>query len=661
MTDPVGYLVEFIENNRVMLALVEAAKKNKLTLLTSTDKQMSISKNRVLLMCPAGVSPSDPRDVKVGYMRKLERLREELAEQVDVEGLWELVHSEPEPLALKDLAELAFSPPVSDDQVSATLRALFNERLHFRLAGGQMLPLSPQQVEAKRIQREREQARQATVAQAVDYLKSLPPEGPLPEPPEGLTQLLVDLVVHEEEAPQARLAKEIVSQAELGGRKRVFDLLVRLGVFDPNENLIMRKEGLEVGFTKRVMAEAEALDIGEALAQPREDLTELYTFTIDGAESTDFDDAISFEPRPGGGGVLGVHITDVAALIPTDGALEAEARARASSIYMPDLRVPMLPPVLSEGVLSLKEGEQRPAVSTLVELDAEGRVINWRITRSVIQVKKRLVYEDVDEMFASDELLGALRRTCEALAARRRQMGAYFLPIPEVIITVDEQGNVEVSRIDTESPSRLMVAETAILANWLAARFLYEKGIPALYRIQAPASEPLEEGEPGDIYLHFRQRRLLNPVEVTTRPGLHASLGLEPYTHVTSPIRRYLDLLMQRQLVAALEGRQAYTTEELKNLAMEVVATVRRGMRVRAARHRYWLLKWLEARVGQELDAIVMELQVRRWQLLLADVMLLVTIPTEGAVGLKPGQWVKVRVERADAFNDVLRVALARS
>lgn len=152
----------------------------------------------------------------------------------------------------------------------------------------------------------------------------------------------------------------------------------------------------------------------------------------------------------------------------------------------------------------------------------------------------------------------------------------------------------------------------------------------------------------------------MNPADLTTKPGLHSSLGVEPYTHSTSPIRRYLDLIVQRQLGSMLAGKgPAYTKQQLKEIAQEVEPVVRRAGKVRNMRQRYWLMKWLEARRGQELSAIAMEPQMRRWSILLPDIMMLTGVPKTADLKLKPGQQVSIIVEKADAFNDTLRIKLA--
>lgn len=662
--DPVGHLVEFIEKNRIILAMVQSAKKNRWGVLTLADRQMALPASRSLHISSAAISSDRPRQALVEYLTEVDQRREELASQVDVPGLWELVHEEKDQVPLKDLAELQFGGEAGIDHQAAVLRALFYERLHFRLSGGDYAPLSAEKLEQKRVQQEREAAHREEVDQAVEFIRSLKApqaDQTMPTANPELINLLTELLVFEDEATQAKKAKEIVSLAEIGGRRQLCKLLVRLDALPPHANLPLMKEGLAVDFEPQIVECAQEITPAAALGPDRRDLSELYTFTIDGPYTTDFDDALSFEPQDDGGGILGVHIADAASLLPLGDALDIEAMERATTLYMPDTRVPMLPPELSEDALSLRQDETRPGISCLARVDAEGKVLDFEFMRSILKVHKRLTYDQADEMLrAGDPRLKGLLAVCDALRNQRGQAGAYFLPLPEVLVGVDEDYQVRVRLLDRNGPSREMVAETAILANTLVGRFLEDQNVPGLYRTQAEPREPIEEGDEGDLFLHFKQRRLLNPVELTTKPGKHSSLGVEHYTHATSPIRRYLDLVMQRQLAAVLAGKEpAYTQSELEEVAMCVQPNVRRAMRVRQTRQRYWLLKWLNERRDEKHPALVMEYQTRRWQLLLSEVMMLTTIPSQPGLSLEPGQKVWVKIEKADAFFDQLRVSLA--
>lgn len=661
--DPVGHLVEFIEKNRIIVSMVQSAKKNRWGVLTSSDRQMALPAGRALHISPAAISPERPRQAVAEYLAEIDQQREDLAAQVDVAGLWELVHEEKDQVPLKDLAELQFGGEAGHDHQAAVLRALFYEHLHFRLSGGDYVPLSAEQLEQKQVQQERESAHREQVDQAVEYLRTLPSKRgaePPPPAPDGLIRILTELLVLEDDAPQAKKAKEIVSLAEIGGRRQLFKLLVRMGALPPHANLPLMKEGLPTDFAPQLEESARAISPATALGPDRRDLSDLYTFTIDGLYTTDFDDALSFEPDGDGGGTLGVHITDAASLLAPGDALDVEAMERATTIYMPDTRIPMLPPELSEDALSLRQGESRPGISCLAHVDAEGNVLDFEFMRSILKVHKRLTYDEADEMLdADDARLKGLLAVCDAMRRKRGQAGAYFLPLPEVMVGVDEEFQVRVRLLDRDGASREMVAETAILANTLVGRFLDEQGVPGLYRTQPEPREPIEEGDPNDLFLHFRQRRLLNPVDLTTKSGKHSSLGVDHYTHSTSPIRRYLDLVMQRQLAAVLAGKPpAYSQRELEEVAMQVQPNVRKAMRVRQARQRYWVLKWLDERRDEKHPALVMEYQTRRWQLLLSEVMMLTAIPNQPGLSLEPGQKIWVKIEKADAFFDQLRVSL---
>jgi len=659
MTNFLGYLVEFINKNRIVLGLVQNSKKQRLRLLTTHDRQITVPQGRILHITPSNISPNSSRDTLIQYLRQEEIKRKEIANNINVTELWELVHREKETFPLTDLTELVFNQPICPKLVAALLRALFNERLHFKLVSNTFEPLSVEKLQQKKQQQKHEANNQAEINAAINYLKNLPISGPYPPPKPNLVKLLSDLVVFEKNASQIKKAKEITSLVELNSKRKIFDLLVRLKVYTPHQNLVLLREGYTNNFTQEALTQAANLDSNKALTNDRENLTKLYTFTIDSNFTTDFDDALSFTPDKTGGGQLGIHITDAAALLPKESALDLEARSRGCSIYLPDTRIPMLPPTISENILSLREGITKPALSCLIKLNSEGKILNWRLTRSTLKVDHCLTYDKVDKSLITDQRFNALYILTQSIRNQRTLTGAYYLPLPEIIIGVDENSQVWIKRIDHNDPSRNMVAETAILANQLKARFLVEQDIPALFRIQAPTREPLITNDPNNLYLHFKQRRLLNRVVLSVEPGLHAMLGIIPYTHVTSPIRRYLDLIMQRQIVAVLtEQKPPYDTKELRKLAQIIEFNIHRGIKIRQARQRYWLQNWLQGHQNEPMPALVIERQSQCWQLLLTEVMLLTSISNKKNPKLELGQEIMVKILKVDPFYDILKVTL---
>ncbi|MCP4687438.1 MAG: RNB domain-containing ribonuclease, partial [Desulfobacterales bacterium] len=180
------------------------------------------------------------------------------------------------------------------------------------------------------------------------------------------------------------------------------------GVFDENENVDLHRQGTPISFRKSVSQRADALVSGDGasldaiLKDPRRrDLTELPLITIDGQSTRDFDDALSVE-KVGNHYRVGVHIVDVASFVQKEDVIDKEAFNRGSSIYMPDMKIPMLPVNLAEGLCSLRAGELRPGVSVLIDLSPMGELIDFEIVPSVIRVHRQLTYYDTNLMADDD-------------------------------------------------------------------------------------------------------------------------------------------------------------------------------------------------------------------------------------------------------------------
>jgi len=243
------------------------------------------------------------------------------------------------------------------------------------------------------------------------------------------------------------------------------------------------------------------------------------------------------------------------------------------------------------------------------------------------------------------------------LRQRRIEQGALVLSLPESVIQINPDASVSIRLVDQDTPSRMMVAEFMILYNRLAARFCKDHQIPALYRSQEPPAGILNPDEMGYIYYVFKQRRRINPLVVNTEPKPHSGLGVEAYTNVSSPIRRYLDLVIQRQMTDFLLQRPlAYTRGDLENLRMMIDPLLKDLENLKRNRARYWIQKYLLQHTGERFPALILDIMKNRCRILMTDFLFVAEMKKENGKGFSEGQSIMVRVKKSDPWNDVLKV-----
>jgi len=658
-----GYLVEFFEEKSILVAAVLELKGERLQVVTSSNREMTVARKRVLHACPSGSPANLPRQEWLALLEETTRRRDALQQDIDLAQMWELLVEEGEASSVAEMADLWFGS-ATPDQVAAMNRALYADRFLFKIKDSLWWPNPPEMVESLQEKARREEEAKQELAEAAQWLKAAWEGGDIADPAwrGRLVELLKQVAVWGQEAPEYPRVKAFLDKAKITAANAPFRLLVRLKVFSEDENLDLYRLEAPLAFSQTALDTALSLR-GETHADPyaavRTDLTHLDCFTIDGERTRDLDDALSLEALPSGW-LLGIHIADVSALVAADTPLDQEAQERGASIYLPETRLPMLPEEISEDTLSLVAQKGRWALSFMVTLDQEGEVQEWEIKPSLIRVQRRLSYGEADRLLDGDETLGALLRLAERLKERRLSRGGYELKLPEVWVSFDPQGKVYVTVEDQETPSHQMVAETMVMANWLAARFLAERGVPAIYRTQPEPREPINREETKTLLELWQDRRKLSRVVMELNPQPHWGLGLPQYTFATSPIRRYLDLVIHRQIVSVLLGAPLfYSPEELEKIVMVIDPAMRRAGQLKNLRLRYWLLKYLAGRVGQKLEALVVEALPHRYRLLLPDLLLDVPFAAPATLRLKPGDLVSLRLDKVSPREDQVKLSLA--
>ena len=658
-----GRIIEFIDQGSFICTLCLQDKGSKLHLLTPTNREVNLPPKRALLVSHGTADINRSREELLNHLRKTEETREGLKRQVEVLELWELVRDERDDFDAKYLAEICFGDVVTDDHISALFRSLFEDKLYFKMKDSRFFPNSEDRIEQILREREEDRAREELLNQGSKWLSAVHAEKSVQDPPckQEIIRLLVELVVFGKESSHYKYGKELLLRAGISDIAKAKIFLVKLGVWNEDENLDLIRFDIKTTFNQGVIQASRqmiGLDVDKA---NREDLRDLAVFTIDGPLTRDFDDALSVEIR-GDEIHLGIHIADVASTIAQDSILDREASQRGSSLYLPCLQVPMLPHDLSQDFLSLKQNCDRGALSLLCRFDKNGTLLDSRFTPSLIRVRRRLDYDHVDTSYQKDVPLKALCRLTRILHQRRLDDGAMVLSLPEIAIQINAASKIDLVMVEQNTPARLMVAESMILYNWLAARFCRDKGVPALYRGQEPPGDRLPVDETNYVYFVFKQRRKLSPLMIDTAPRPHSGLGLDVYTNVSSPIRRYADLVIQRQIRnVLLDKPPVYSAEDLEKIRMALGSALKDLTMVKRNRLRYWIQKYLHQHEGEVFGATVLIVMKSKFRLLLPDLLHVVDMKRQNGQDFQEGQFLKIRINKSDPWNDVLKVEYAGS
>jgi exoribonuclease-2 len=658
-----GDIVEFFEDKRILCGVVLELKGERLHVLTQTSREMTLTPKRVLHAGPRLPVATLSRQELLKHLEATARKREGLKEGINLEDLWELLVSEDQAVSVAEMADLWFGQ-TTPDQVAATGQRLREDRFLFRQKDGLVSPNPPELVEQLKEQQFRELERQRELEEIAAWLEKVwdGQAAAAGSWQDRVVDLLRRMALWGAEAPDYAQGKDFLDKARLNPVEAPFRLLVRLGVWQEDEDLDLHRLEVPLEFSPEALVLARQLvqsQPPDLYASRRQDLTHLNLMTIDGERTRDFDDALSLEEVPDGWR-LGIHIADVSAHVLPQTPLDLEAQERGTSIYLPERRLPMLPEELSEDTVSLLAHQERLGLSFLVTLSADAEIQDWVIVPSLITVQRRLTYHEVDALLTQDHQLGNLSRLTTRLKERRLARGGYELKLPEVWVTFNPQGDIQVVVEDQETASHQLVGEAMVLANSLASQFLAEHKIPTIYRGQPEPREPIYPAPDKSLLELWQDRRRLSRVVMDLSPSPHWGLGLPCYTFATSPIRRYLDLVIHRQLLAVVsEHPPIYGPEDLERILATIEPAMRRAGQMKTRRLRYWLLKHLATRVGQKLEALVLDSPPHRYRLMLPDILLELFMAAPVTVKLSPGDTVLVRLDRVNPREDQIKVSLA--
>lgn len=665
---PPGTVLEFFESKEVLCGVCLTAKNLRMGVLTEQNREINLAQSRVVHAGATILDLRKDRDELVRSLTRIGALRNKLSESVNLEELWSLLEGEEESYDAVELAGFIHSEAPTDDQVSALQRALFQDRIFFQFKDGRFQARPAEKVEQRRAELDREREREEELERSGQWIQTVwnrKSRSPVPDEMLMVTDRLKSFALFGQDSPQATFIKEVLRRANVPGTPQsAFRLLVKVGIWTENENLYLHEQNISAEFPPGIVEEADHIAstgfAGHWDGSGRRDLRELPVFTVDSATTRDYDDALSLRPLEGGLFEVGIHIADAAEFIARGTPLDNEALERTTSIYLPDGKIPMLPPSISEGLCSLRAGEDRLAVSFLLTVDETGSIRETEIVPSVVRVHRQLTYEDINDHIDREPAHGTLRDLALKFREQRLARGAIILPLPEINVHVNPSGMIQLSKYEKETPSQILVSEWMIAANGAVAETLAQRGVPAIFRAQGECRPETDFTQSEhEIFRIYRQRRLFARAEIDIKPGKHCSLGMEHYTTVTSPIRRYVDLVVQRQLKHFIAtGEPFYTEEELKNIIVQVGAVQPKIAVIQRKWSRYWMLKYIEQEDIQTLDALVLDSGDRFAHMLLPDFLIETNVLLTDKTRVPPGEMIRVKVDRVNPREDVIRVQL---
>lgn len=618
-----GCIVEYMEGNAPQIALVLEEQDGKLRLLLPNRRELRLGANRLLPWSGPALAPPQGRDAAVQVLERHRSRREEASTAINVLDVWDMAQGEMERASAQWFAELGVDTPDADT-VAAYGRALLACKSHFKLHPPHFEIYAAETVQARLADQEAAQRREAFLHGGTDFFRllwevfckkrRLPAPGSSEWPAPEIVERLKEIILRRVADPETH-DDDMVWRSLIKGLPELQHMPLHLAtaweLVPPHYNFWMAKADYTPGDAWAEQHATAVQTMLDAVAAVGEPTLTLPFISIDSATTRDVDDAYSMESLPDGGMLLVLALACPALHWPFDSPLDKAVARRATSLYLPEATHHMLPESLGTGAFSLKAGITRPALCLTCHMDAEGALLSCTPSLEQVRLAANLIYEDTEAVleaasagdtgdnaatpYAEQLVLGeklALVRQAARIAA-----GAVIMDRPDPKITLEGEGADIAVRLEETLPTpraQMLVAEMMILASAACVSWAQERGIALIYRTQDVAIPREYAGvwtAPHDM---ARIIRALVPSCLESTPRPHAGLGVPAYSPVTSPLRRYPDLINEAQIVSWLcSGAPRLDFQSLDALLLSLNMRLEAAGQVQRFRPRYWKLLYV--------------------------------------------------------------------
>ncbi len=674
-----GCIVEYMESNTPQLALVTEEQGGKLRLFLPNRRETRLSINRLLPWSGPVLSDISSKEKNVQALEEHRQKRKELAQNIAILDVWDMSQGEVEKAPASWFAEL-FEQEPTVDSIAAYGHALLECKSHFKFQNPHFEIYPAAVVEARleeqRLSRERENLISGGMAffkvlwDVWNKKRNLPAEGSDELPKEEVATHLQDILRSRIADPESS-EYEAVWRSLVKGLPDVQHLALHLAMawnlVPPHYNFWLDRADYAPGDQWSDAYHDSIEPMLERIAKA--EITESMPFiSIDGITTKDIDDAFYILKNDDGSYDLHLALACPALVWPFDSALDKAVMRRSTSIYLPEATYHMLPEVLGTDMLSLRAHEVRPALCIHCKVDSTGAIVVCEPSLQWVRLAANLTYEDCEQVLESNSGPAAEYAQQitwgEELSSLRQQAriatGAVVMDRPDNKIILEGEGQdtrVHMEEIPPCPKAQLLVSEMMVLASTAMAVWTKEKDLPMLYRTQDVAIPKEYAGIWTEPHHMARIIRSLIPSSLELTPRPHAGLGVSAYVPITSPLRRYPDLLNEAQIIhVLLHGEPRFSKEHLEKILPLLHMRSDMAGQVQRFRPRYWRLQYMRQEGDKKWwDAVITEEN---------DNFATVSLPREQLIvrGRRhmfgeracPGQEVQVRIGKVNPlYNEI--------